>query len=371
MSRSTHSLLFSLNNEAASSFLKCVFLGLDQRKISYCVERNYENYPDKITGDVDIIVNGTELKRTIQATNEIAESEGWAPFVIYQTHLAAHIGYYSPCFPSRFVLVIEYFNGGSWRGIRFLDSQRAILMREKYGITWKPHASHEALNTLIHHLLYNATVFGKYRERIYKLYMEYPESFFNELSHSFRKKTSRKIAFLVENKDWTGLENLSSSLRNEIILFALKKPFSTLMSIYKIKKEVKTKPIGLLIQMNGDTKNQTLAKEIIFIANSWHLLVPPERRIVDWKADKTKQQFLSIKKTLVSGGFAIVLNGPTSIVDDIKSELTYLHPIVLIQAQEIEPIVTIDASSYPLKQGNDFDNALLFWNLVLNKLSSI
>ena len=45
------------NDNDAKQFLKIIFNFLNKKKINYCVERNYEKYPKKITGDVDLILD--------------------------------------------------------------------------------------------------------------------------------------------------------------------------------------------------------------------------------------------------------------------------------------------------------------------------
>jgi len=72
------------NDNDAKQFLKIIFNFLNKKKIDYCVERNYEKYPNKITGDVDLIVDKKKIKYVTNQIIEIAKTYGW---ILYQKNI--------------------------------------------------------------------------------------------------------------------------------------------------------------------------------------------------------------------------------------------------------------------------------------------
>ena len=114
------SLDFNSSEYPVNQFLKAILEGLNNVNIEYCVERNYEGYPLQITGDVDLLVRAEDLVRAVKETCRIAKKQNWKPYIKYETRQLAHVGFYSSIYPDRFVLVIEFFTGGLWRGFHFL-----------------------------------------------------------------------------------------------------------------------------------------------------------------------------------------------------------------------------------------------------------
>ena len=65
-------LLITLDNKEASNLLVSIFNWLDSYSIKYCIERNYDGYPEKITGDIDILVSDVELKEVSEGIKNIS-----------------------------------------------------------------------------------------------------------------------------------------------------------------------------------------------------------------------------------------------------------------------------------------------------------
>ena len=110
-----------MRNATATDFLECVFEELDAAAVRYCVERNYEQYPDNITGDVDLVVCSASFPTAVEAIGRAAKRNNWQVFIEYTSTQAVHIGFFADIYPERFCLVIELFNGQI--GIRYGRNQ--------------------------------------------------------------------------------------------------------------------------------------------------------------------------------------------------------------------------------------------------------
>ena len=315
--------------ESASQLLQLVLLRLESAGILYCIERNYQGYPNVITGDIDILVLAADLGAAVREAQDAARQLKWGQFVSYIGTYTAHIGFYSDKCLSRFVLVIEFFVGAAWRGLQFLCPERAIRMRHRHGFTWRPTLAHEAIITLIHHLLYNHRVYEKYRNRIRALVVASPAFFEGELSHALGPRMARALTGLVLAEDWAGLEHRARNLRCNFLMrsFALR-PLRSVAAVCKVRADTSKKPEGVVISLDRIQLNspEILADEIIALAVRWHIFMPPNKRKIVFPS---KNAAKLIKSTASSGGVAVVLN---PLGEELGISLRY--PIVHVEEQD-------------------------------------
>jgi hypothetical protein len=305
-----------MRHAAATTFLKRVFEELDAAPVPYCVERNYEEYPDNITGDVDLVVSTVDFPAAVEAMSRAAKRHNWRVFVCYTSTQAVHIGFFSDVFPERFCLVIELFNGGVWRGMTYLPADRILDRRLKHNDTWKPHPAHEAIITLVHYLLYNSAVCDKYRERIHTRYLEAPDVFQSELVYGFGRNFASEIDGLVAAANWSRLEERAARVRRGLLLHSfLQRPFESCRGIATIKADVSRKPEGVVIDLHGIPREQAdgLADAMIDVAIQWHVFLPPTRRKVDLSRGDVGGAARVIAGIEKTGGVAFVVN-PDSLV---------------------------------------------------------
>ena len=344
--------------EGGAQFLQMVVDRLEKAGIQYCIERNYKGYPHVITGDVDIMVRGDDLHAAVRETQLAAKHLNWCPFVAYIGSRAAHIGFYADMYPSRFVLTIEFFVGGAWRGLQFLCPARAIRMRQRHGAFWKPNPAHEAIITLVHHLLYNRRVLEKYRSEITDLVDESPATFEQELCYSLGPRTARVFTGLVLAEDWNGLEHQGRNLRRKFIVRSVAlRPWLFATGVFKISRDMSKKPEGLVISLENFRANsaEILADDIIELAIRWHIFLPPNRKKIMFPRDNLVKL---IKSTVASGGVAVVLN-PSG--ESLGLSLTF--PIIHVKEQDGELTVRIGRESgrQVTKKSASFE----IWNTVL------
>ena len=142
------------DNDEASTLLIKIFKWFAENNILYCVQRNYEKYPENITGDVDLIVSDQQLRFVFDNIILLARKTGWQCYYDYSWEKTAYIGLFKPIYPSRYTLTIELFAGARWHGLCYLPASLILHCRQKSGSTWKPAPCHQAIMTLIHHLLF-------------------------------------------------------------------------------------------------------------------------------------------------------------------------------------------------------------------------
>jgi hypothetical protein len=365
------SSIFNSHEHSANSFLKHILDGLDKAEISYCVERNYQDYPTRITGDVDLLVSAEDLHSAVLKTFQIAKAQNWKPYISHKTSQSAHIGFYADLYPKRFVLVVEFFVGGSWRGFCFLNAKRVLKSKEKYGLIWKPHSSHEAIITLVHHLLYNDKVYEKYRESIYNLHNSDPSMFRKELATIYGVRIANMVSENIAVRNWSELEIMSSQLRKVLIMrsfmFSFRKTLLNLISLYL---KVRSKPRGLLILIH-DQGNHALdfSKAIIDVAKKWHIFIPPNRVVIRWGTSPAINQAKQVNKVISSGGIVIVVCESVPDLQSSKDLTNYVQPGVTLLATKAEVSLILGKKSYVINNANPDSMAYSFWNIVLQSYS--
>ena len=294
------------NDNDAKQFLKIIFNFLNKKKINYCVERNYEKYPKKITGDVDLILDKKKIKSVSNQIIKIAKKNGWLLYQKNITNINSYTSFVKKNFPNRFVFTLEIYSDASWKGFNYLDGDKILKEKIKYKNLFKPSALHEAVITFFHHYLYNFQVPAKYRKKILKLILQDTYYFKQFLKKFFFGNLPERIYENIVNKNWKYFDhNLAKRLRIQIILKNIF--FNPFLSLIKIINGIYfrfNRPQGILIILNGkknSVKNQIMMN-LLNINYKWHICLPPEKKIIDDKNAFTKK----ISKIINSGGFVIL-----------------------------------------------------------------
>lgn len=302
--------MIEFDGSEASLLLAGIFEWLDKENIKYCVERNYQGYPTRLTGDLDLVVSDHQVEKAAEGITTLAKRMGW---VCYQDHIwvkSAYLGLAKSIFPKRFAFTVELFAGARWRGLPYLPASEVLEQRLKYGITWRPRPSHQAVITSVHHLLYNDHVPEKYRREIHSLVQEDSKSFLSILSCSFGRKLAGKILNNVAAEDWDALakhvQNMKYSLLQRKLLM---NPITTVLTTYKGYKAKHQLPEGVVLLVNSKEADQRndFCSSLLELADRWHLFVPPVRKVLGNGEMKIKQTMVdAVCRIMHSGGVAIL-----------------------------------------------------------------
>ncbi len=289
-------------------FLRDVLCALDDEGILYCVERNYDGYPEVITGDVDLVVERRESTRSLDAVRRVATSLGWQCYIDHRTRLSSHVGYWADTSDTRFALVFEFFAGGTWRGVEYLRASRILRARERHGISWKPAPEHEAMITLVHHVLYNRRVYPKYQRRIRHLAMLRPESFRRELATVFGPVLGHELSDMVQAEEWTSIAVKAPALRRAVTLRSvLRQAPNLLADALSMALGSRTRPPGVVVILDGIESEAAgqLASRLVDLATEWHLFLPPFRVAVTAGAEDSEA---ALRRAHRRGGVGVCLN---------------------------------------------------------------
>ncbi|KAA3664221.1 MAG: hypothetical protein DWQ04_06830 [Chloroflexi bacterium] len=363
------------NNEAASQFLSEIFDWFDKNQILYSIQRNYQGYPETITGDVDFVVPDGQLFASIDGIMNAALQTGWHCYLQNAWEKTAYLGFYQAVYPDRFTLTIELFAGARWHGIPYLSSEEILSRRMSCGVTWRPHPVDQAIITVIHHLLYNYQVPPKYRQEVLLLIKDDAVLFQNILAKSIGQKFANEIANDVVEQKWDALANRVRTYQVALLTNALKRPISlisTLLDGFAAKKKA-PKGALLVVEGKGGRFQDALCDELLKLADKWHIFIPPIREIFLYSdKDMLEGQDEKVSRILRGGG-VVIINGRKKFERRFKE-----FPLHLIRCNEENCFLEMDHSRYPeLKNKCQLDSrdvvqlAYQVWDYILDSTVQI
>ncbi len=291
------------SNEEASEFLRRILLELDSSDVKYCAQRNYEGYPQVLTGDIDLVVSEEDISSASLIINNVAKEIGWIKFQSYSWAKTVYLGFTKSIYPERFALVIELFAGARWHGLEYISAKDILNERMKVNNVWGPSPAHQALITMFHHMLYNNTVPEKYRDEIVRLVNISKMQFINSVDSVFINKCGQEFAEAIRSGRWDDVKSYISKLKLSILLKnIIFSPISTIISVFGGYRAKKTVNPGIIIFVRKYNGSAELMDSLMFIANKWHLYMPTKRKLFFSGPSQENEIF----KICNSGGLAIV-----------------------------------------------------------------
>jgi hypothetical protein len=296
-----------LEPQSVHCLLDNILLNLETSNVKYCIERNYDEYPSVIGGDVDLIVQNDDFSKTLVSIQNTATQLGWRTVMSHRNPQVVYICLSADRYPERFLLVIELFGGGIWKGLNFLTSKEILNSRRSYLNYWAPSGVHELLLTLTHHLLYNGKIFEKYRERICELFEENYNKFGEGLVDIFGKYVGNLIYVNISARNWKKIELNSNIIRFSFASRALlRSPFSNVANVCAIYFSNQKRPSGILIQMNDTTGDGFfIGSKLLDFAKKFHICIPPEKVLMNSKSCNLLKR-KKVESIVNNGGLGIV-----------------------------------------------------------------
>ena len=92
-----------------SEMLCDIFEQFKLLRINYAVARNYRTLPDKITGDIDLIIQRGDFLPAVDVIKKVTNAYGWKVFVEYDGGFSYHLGIQNhERYPERFYLLLSF-----------------------------------------------------------------------------------------------------------------------------------------------------------------------------------------------------------------------------------------------------------------------
>ncbi|MBR1609199.1 MAG: hypothetical protein IJ678_06250 [Kiritimatiellae bacterium] len=201
----------------AGGFVVALLEEADRRKLEYVYLRNYENLPDDVGNDVDLLVAPGKVREWISFAAALAPSMGWRFFrtVRFGCHSAF---FFQPCGDG--LLHVDFNEGLEWHFIPFADSRAVLSRRRKGRFAFVPSIADELFSNVATRLLYCGKVREKHREQWRRLRPECPDDAIFEAFSRFGRAAPGIVAAADAGR-WDDVEALATAARRAVTTRAL------------------------------------------------------------------------------------------------------------------------------------------------------
>jgi thymidylate kinase len=211
-------------------FLSNLFARLNEKKITYCVLRNYETLPERVGNDVDIWVKEEHRERLYSVIEELAYTLDYTLDYTPRLTLKGEGDYFlvkrnNPIS----VIHIDCWTYIHWKGIPYI-SQSLIennLQWYKRGF-YVLHPEIAAAIMLLKELLQHGKVKEKYKDAIKEIANNEGDLFVTSYRDFLGDKYSTVIKEMTKSGRWEDLEKKTLKLRMVLFVRSFMHPFSQL-----------------------------------------------------------------------------------------------------------------------------------------------
>ena len=145
-----------------NAFLEIHVHDLQDMQVEYAFLRNSESYPHKLTGDIDLLVNQTDLE-TITAYYRDWQGVNMRVIQLIRKRRDLYVMLFFPDGGDRKFLVLEYYTGIVFRGHIVVAGERLLLDCVVDGVWRRLSPSVSVTYTFFHYVLYKGWLPSKYR----------------------------------------------------------------------------------------------------------------------------------------------------------------------------------------------------------------
>lgn len=342
-----------------SLFIKDFFSNLSTRNIDYAILRGYKNLPEYVSGDIDIVIQESDI---IRFHHEALRIFSRFQFSIVQLLTRQYVIQYRIYNENDGFFQIDVHTGEAYFGLYFLHAEEVLNNKIYFNGFFIASYEDQAFSAFISKLFYGNRVDEKY----YELYNEYlfAQSNIERFNVLFGQTLSSKIKKLFDLKEYSNITQTASKLKYKLLLSELKnKKINVFKNIWKyiiLNTKYYTNPPGIECNTNinlesydfspkvYDSKNR---KEIFNVLRKAGLSINPKLAKQDIVLKlREKSHFLSSR--LLSKSIEISFLGPdgsgkSTIIELLKKEelifkdIRYFHlkPRLLGAKGDGKPVV--------------------------------
>jgi len=261
-----------------------VFAAWQDADLPFLVLRNYEQLPESVSNDIDVLVDRQHLRRAEELLVEAARSAGYA------LHNRAAFGPLSLFLhqpESRQQVQVDLFTRLEWRGLMVLRTTEVLgrrVARDGFAV---PHPIDEAALNLLTRLLYNGYVKEKYRDGTRMTFQAEPDAAMAALTDPFGFAQAQFLTQSVLAKEWSEIEARAGSLRRTLLRRRLRhQPMDVLQSVLRDAQRLIRRwfsPPGLALVLLGPDGcgKSTVAPKVIDALR--HTFSPDKGFQIHWK----------------------------------------------------------------------------------------
>ncbi len=174
----------------------------DSAGLSYVYLRNYENLPEDIGNDVDILVPKNMRGRAAEIIRSLLPGTGWE--LVRQVEFGPISLFLASSDGSQF-MHMDLFDRIEWHWLEYADSPGLIERRQWNGMVHHPAPADEVALNVLTRLLYAGIIREKHRVQAQScLAQNGPKPLIAAFVSHLGEKTGRSLAERIVNQDWEG-----------------------------------------------------------------------------------------------------------------------------------------------------------------------
>ena len=258
---------------------------LDEASVPYAIQRNFSDFPEQVTGDVDLTVRPEDLDSASDLLAEVAASKGWSVFLRYRRPSVQYIGFFADNWPERYAVVIELFAGVVYKHVVVVKAETLLSLRTRHNGYSVLGPEGEASVTVLHHLLWNGSVPSKYHARLAEILPGNSQVFERIVTAAIGSRIGTQIARNVADGHWDAVASLSKLATKACLTrYAYRHPLRSVADPFRVVKAKQEMNEGFSILVGGAKRSQVtaIARELHDHADRWHLFIPSRRKVRDF-----------------------------------------------------------------------------------------
>lgn len=245
------------------------FEELSREKILFCVLRNYEEIPDNIGHDVDMLIQKERDGEAQKILEDILHDKGWKHKEIWNKDGFKTIVYYGISEGKFKQIKLDIWTGLNWRGLQWINAEYILHTVKQYKNFYIPTIGCEAAVSMFKELMGGGSVPIKYVPVIEKGVNEEWMHFQNSIAETFLEEHIVCIKNWIDKKDWDSISQFSTDLKKGLIKKAKKKKkikahciFIVKECIFKVKSRIQKGGAFLVFIGPDGSGKTTIIKQI-------------------------------------------------------------------------------------------------------------
>lgn len=208
-------------NVRLEEFLVQLFIVLEQRKITYCILRNYQTLPESIDHDIDMLVSPSDIRAFDQCIRSVSKDTDWS--LIIRPKRYGYMSYWYQSNTTEEVVHFDIWSKINWKGWRWMDEAAILNKRTKYRQFYIPALNDEVAILIMKDLIQDGSVKIKYKSLIEKAASQNHLAFIKTLQWGLGKKISSRLSTLIGMGQWQEIGVLKNVIRRSVLLNSIKR----------------------------------------------------------------------------------------------------------------------------------------------------
>lgn len=261
--------------------LNSFFDRLNSANILFCVLRNYDEIPDNIGHDVDLLIQKEREQEAQEILVCILCEKGWKYREIWNKDGFKTIVYYGMVEGVFKQLKLDIWASLNWRGLPWIDTEYILNNTKKYKNFYIPTIGCESAVSMLKELMGGGDVPLKYVPVIERGVSEEWEHFRNSVDGTLLEEHVICIKECVDKKDWDSITKFAPILKKGILRKAKKErrikfhyAFLIRESIFRIQSRVQRGgALVAFIGPDGSGKSTIIDR----VSNKFKLIYPYQK----------------------------------------------------------------------------------------------